>query len=43
MEVGSLVGVAELVLVLGAVLGWAIWELVKLRRGRRRRDRQPPR
>lgn len=29
---------AELVLVLGAVLGWGLWELHSLRRDRRRDD-----
>jgi predicted negative regulator of RcsB-dependent stress response len=31
-------GVVELVLVFGMVLGWAVWELVKLRREQRRAD-----
>jgi hypothetical protein len=30
----------ELVLVLGAVLGWSAWELLALRRDRRRREAQ---
>lgn len=35
MESGALV-FAELLLVLGAVLGWGIWELYALRRSRNR-------
>jgi hypothetical protein len=38
MSTGLLVTL-ELILVIGVVLGWAIWELVSLNRGKKRNDR----
>jgi hypothetical protein len=37
MDSGSLI-VVELVLVLGLALGWGFWELLSLRRDKRRAD-----
>jgi hypothetical protein len=33
----------ELLIVFGAILGWGVWELVALRRHRRRRDQDATR
>lgn len=34
---GHTLGLIELVLVFGAVVGWAVWELWSMRRARRKR------